>query len=404
MSDEPVKKIRNPTGFAVGTPEHTAELKRRAREAWAAKKHIYRPPEGNRSTADAPVLPKGLPLSWTVPGDLHEVLGETLMVGENWSTWPMFHVRRQSELSKTTMTQYKSYYYSLPQRDIFDVVRVIKTHNLAKQNMLAKAGLSYVCQNLYEMIYERQRKGLAGLAFYKGELLKMMVYAEMSKRTKRATYEAHSSQEATGERLESTVPWSDWEQLARRFVKALANKVDATERDKKEAIAAALYSMIPPVRLDWNDVEVRHTKGGKALDKVGGEPGKNIMWLAPKTAVVYWGEFKNAASFGGDLPLRQELPTSLVRILHKCIDADVVYPLKVPNFSNWLTGLAEQITGKAFSNRLMRSSFIRHYHEQNSREGVNVEATKAMMRLLHQTNMEVHLAYNKTHMAASQTE
>jgi hypothetical protein len=202
------------------------------------------------------------------------------------------------------------------------------------------------------------------------------------------------------------VPWSDWEQLSRRFVKALANKEDATTRDNQEAMVVALYSFIPPVRLDWNDIEVRYTKGGKALAPLKGEVGKNIMYLAPKTAVVFWGEFKNAASFGTELPLRQELPSSLVRILHKVLpkSEEPVSPLKLPNFSNYLTGLAEQITGKPFSNRLMRSSYIRHYHEQNSKEGVNVAATKAMMRLLHQTNMEVHLAYNKTHEPVSQTE
>lgn len=402
MTDVPATKTRTPIPFATGTPEHAEETKRRARENWSAKKHIYRPPEEERELGTAPVLPRGLPITWNVPADLHDVLGESLTLTDNWSTWPMYHVRRQGDLSKTTMAQYKSYYYSLPQRDIFDVVRVIKTYNTAKQNMMAKAGLSYVCQNLYETLYERQRKGLAGTAYYKGELLKMMVFAHLSKTTKKASYEAHSSQEASGERLEATVPWNDWTELARRFVRALTNKSDMNDRDRQEALVVAVYSMIPPVRLDWNDIEVIRSKGDAHLRTLKGQVGKNILYLAPKNAVVYWGEFKNSASFGSDLPLRQELGSPMARVLNKCIPkSDTrLHPLKIPNFSSYLTGLAEQITGKAFSNRLMRSSYIRWWHDNNSANGVNVEATKAVMTLLHQTNMEVHLAYHKTHTSA----
>lgn len=402
MTDVPATKTRTPIPFATGTPEHAEETKRRARENWSAKKHIYRPAEEERELGTAPVLPRGLPITWNVPADLHDVLGESLTLTDNWSTWPMYHVRRQGDLSKTTMAQYKSYYYSLPQRDIFDVVRVIKTYNTAKQNMMAKAGLSYVCQNLYETLYERQRKGLAGTAYYKGELLKMMVFAHLSKTTKKASYEAHSSQEASGERLEATVPWNDWTELARRFVRALTNKSDMNDRDRQEALVVAVYSMIPPVRLDWNDIEVIRSKGDAHLRTLKGQVGKNILYLAPKNAVVYWGEFKNSTSFGSDLPLRQELGSPMARVLNKCIPkSDTrLHPLKIPNFSSYLTGLAEQITGKAFSNRLMRSSYIRWWHDNNSANGVNVEATKAVMTLLHQTNMEVHLSYHKTHTAA----
>jgi hypothetical protein len=124
-----------------------------------------------------------------------------------------------------------------------------------------------------------------------------------------------------------------------------------------------------------------------------GEPGKNILWIAPREAVVFWGEFKNSASF--ELPLKQELPRQLVSVLHKVLPEGDSTPLKVPNFSTFLTHLAEQITGKQFTNRLMRASYIRWWHDNNSKDGVDVAKTKAMMAQMHQTNMQVHLSYVK---------
>ena len=280
-----------------------------------------------------------------------------------------------------------------PQRDIYDVVRFIRTHPLAQQNMYAKSALSYVAQDLWESIYVHKRKGLATSAAYKTALQKLIIFSELSKRTKRATYEKHANQEASDETLANTVKWEDWTELAQRFVKALANKVDATKRDKQEALAVALYSLIPPVRLDWNDIEVRRSKGGKAMADRSGEPGKNILWIAPREAVVFWGEFKNSASF--ELPLKQELPRQLVSVLHKVLPEGDSTPLKVPNFSTFLTHLAEQITGKQFTNRLMRASYIRWWHDNNSKGALDINKTKEMMKQLHQTNMQVHLGYVK---------
>lgn len=401
--EETQKRKRIPIPFPIGSPEHNEERKRRLRENWKKNEHKYRPPTPAVSKGEAPPIPSRQ-YEWTIPEDLQDALGEKLTLPEDWSTWPLFHVRRQSELSKTTLQQYKSYYYKLPQRQIYDVIRVILTYPLAQQNQYAKAGLSYVCQHLYETVYERNRKSLHNSNFYKQELQRMLVFAELCKRTKRATYERHSSQEASEERLEATVEWKDWEELAKRFVRALVSKKDANDRDRQEALIAAVYSYIPPIRLDWNDIEVRRTKGGASLAARKGEAGRNILYMAPNEAVVYWGEFKNAASFGDEIPLKQELPRALVKVLKKVLPEGDSTPLKLKDFSSVVTNVAEQITGKPFTNRLMRSSFIRHYHEQNSRDGVNVEATRAIMRLLHQTNMQVHLAYDKTHTPANQTE
>lgn len=392
------RKQKEDIPFATGTPEHAAETKRRARERWAANKDRYRVPkvEAVREVGDTPPLPKSLPITVTVPDDLQDALGEKIIVPAEWQTWPMYHVRRQKDLSKITMSQYKSYFYKLPQKDIFDVARYILALPLSQRNQAAKAGLSYTSQGLFDTIYERNRKGLATTAFYRNELIKMMVFAKLSQLTKKESYNKHISQEATPERLDATVPWADWTNLAARFVKVMLTKTDATVRDKQEALAMAAYSMIAPVRLDWNDIEVRKTRGGKAFKALKGEKGKNILFLAPKEAVIFWGEFKNAASFGDDIPLKQDVPKPLLNVLHKLAPADKIYsPLKIPNFSTWLTGVAERITGKPFSNRLMRSSYVRFFHDMNSKDGVDIAKTKQMMQLMHQKNVEVHLAYNK---------
>jgi hypothetical protein len=395
MSDVKEQK-RVPIPFAKGTQEYRDEVRRRLRENWAKKKEQYRPkPEKEEEieVGEKPPIPKNFTGNWAVPADLIDILGETVALPEDWTKWALFHVRRQDTLSKTTLIQYKAYYYRVPRRDIWDVARFIKTHPLAQQNMFAKAGLSYICQGLWETIYVNKRKALATATDYKKDLLAMAVYGELSKRTKRQSYEKHSSQTTSDENLENTVKWDDWQQLARRFVKAISSKKDMTVRDRQEALTAAVYSFIPPVRLDWNDIEVRRTKGGKTFEGISGEVGKNILWLAPRQGTVFWGEFKNSSSF--ELPLRQDLPRDLITVLHKVLPEGDGTPLKVPNFSTFLTHLAEQITGKEFSNRLMRSSYIRWYHDNNSKGAIDVEKTKAVMKLLHQTNMQVHMSYVK---------
>ena len=171
----------------------------------------------------------------------------------------------------------------------------------------------------------------------------------------------------------------------------------------QEAIAVAVYSMIPPIRLDWNDVEVRLCCGGeKARLNIKGEEGKNIVYVSTSWAVAFWGEFKNSASFVGELPLRQELPKDLFHVFRKTYPAEKIdakdycwFPLKIPNFGTYLARLAKLITGKNFTNRLMRSSYITWYHKNNNQDAFDLEKTRAVMRLLHQTNLEVHLAYNK---------
>lgn len=396
MESEQSKRqyVKNP--FAKGTPEHAEEERRRRRERWAKNKEKYRPAPTTTLPGSEPPTPPNLPISWTTPSDLVADLGETVTLSAEWSTWPMYHVRRQKDLSVTTMKQYKAFYYRLPvQKDIYDVVRFIVSHeDNATRNQFAKAGLSYTCQQLYDMIYVNRRSRLATSAAYRTLLHKMMVFSELNKRTKKASYDKHICQEATPERLANTVDWPEWVERAKRFVRRMTSMKEPTTRDRQEGLLAAVYSMIPPVRLDWNDVEVKHVTK-KQLAEAKGEKNKNILYMAPSDAVMTWGEFKNVASFGAEAPLKQQIPAQLHRVFKKLLPAEDSTPFKISNFSTYLTGVAETITGKKFSNRLMRSSFIRDWHNENSKDVIDVQKTRAMMRLMHQTNLEVHLAYQK---------
>jgi hypothetical protein len=394
------KNSKNP--YEKGTPEYAEEFKRRARERWQERKAVYRKPvavetEPDRTKDDAPPVPKS-ETEWDVPEDLRDSLNgkAKLVLPANTRDWPMFHVKRPSELSTTTQKIYKAYNGSMPKASvIWDVVRAINTYPLAQRNQYAKAGLSKVSNDLYGDIYEANRKGLAKSPAYSADLLRMLVFSELTKSTKKESFKQHTAQVASDARLDNTVRWPDWVEQARRYTKAvLTNKV-ASQREKSDAVLATVYSQLPPVRLDWNDVEVRKVKGGKAMADYKGEKGKNILYLAYNEAVMTWNEFKNSSSFPNGI--RQPMPKEVVSVMKKAWGKEPpAHPFKHPNFSTYLTKLAEIITGKAFSNRLMRSSFIRYFHEKNSRDGVDLEKTKAIMRDLHQSNVEIHLGYNKT--------
>lgn len=394
------KYAKNP--YKSGTPEYEEEKKRRARERWHARKDVYRKPaepeiEPDRTPNDAPPFPKS-GREWDVPEDLRESLNgkAKLVLPENTRDWPMFHVRRPEELSETTKKMYKAYNGSMPKgKDLYEVVRAINTYPLAQRNQYAKAGLSKVSNDLYNDLYITNRKGLASSPAYSADLHKMLVFSELTKTTKKESFKHHAEQVASDARLEATVRWPDWVEDARRYSKAVLTNKNASQREKNDAVLATVYSQLPPVRLDWNDVEVRKVKGGKAMKDYKVEKGKNILYLAFNEGVMAWGEFKNSASFPNGI--LQPMPKPVISVMKKAWGKEPpAHPFKHPNFSTYLTKLAEVITGKPFSNRLMRSSFIRYFHEQNSRDGVDLEKTKAVMKDLHQSNMEVHLGYNKT--------
>lgn len=401
---QPIAKKRewNKIPFEKGSAEYVAEAARRHREKareYARKKAATRPPptENTISPGDPPPIPaKKVPVKWVVPDVYRSVLGDEIILPEQWTRWPLFHVRRQEDLSKTTMNQYRAYYHRLPRTDIFSVVKFIMEQSPATQNMYAKAGLSYVCDSLYNSIYVSRARNLSTDGDYKDRCLRMMVYSILNKLTKKESYERHVSQEASDQRIESTVPWAEWSQLGKNYIRAfMAKKGTITEKEKKDALIVYAYSQLPPVRLDWNDIKVMRIPAAKKFDAaVANHKTGNVLYLNAKRAVVCWSDFKNAANFK-DLPVRYEIkPVSgFIRMMNKILPPGDSEPLKIANFSTYLSKLAEDITGKRFTNRLMRSSYIRWWHDNNDTK--DLTSVKSMMRNIHQTNMEVHLGYIK---------
>jgi hypothetical protein len=277
---------------------------------------------------------------------------------------------------------------------------------LSTRAQFYKAGLSYVSEDLYNSLYVNKDHAGAASKEYKDNLLKMIVYSYLNKKTKKDVFNCHISQAVSQARHENTVPWDEWEMVSRRFIRGLITKKEPSDKDKVDALLASVYTYIPPVRLDWQNVEVRVSLGGKTFQAQKGEEGKNILYLSAAKqdpqAVVFWADFKNKDSF--ELPLKQSLPRELAKVIvwAKPADAKVGsrYPMfQIPHFSSYLSSLAEQLTGKHFTNRFMRSSYIRWWHKNNSSEGeLDVNKTKDMMKLMHQNDLECHLAYvkNKT--------
>jgi len=397
------------------------EQKAKARERWAQNKERYRANTTNANRIQPPLKPTELPPlpkknkqranfldSWPIPSDLHAVFdGDAeIKLPSDQSTWPMFHVRRQSELSEVTKNNYRLYYSRIPRSDVWTALRFINTQALSTRAQFYKAALSYVSEELYNSLYVNKDHAGPASKEYKDNLLKMLVYSYLNKKVKKQVFENHISQACTQMRHENTVDWEEWEMVARRFIRGMLTKKEPSDKDKVDALLAAVYTYIPPVRLDWQTVEVRVSLGGKTFQAQKGEEGKNILYLSAAKqdpqATVFWGDFKNKESF--ELPLKQSLPRELAKVFAWAKPADAKvgsrYPMfEIPHFSSYLSSLTEQLTGKHFTNRFMRSSYIRWWHKNNSSDGkMDVNKTKEMMKLLHQTDLECHLAYvkNKT--------
>jgi hypothetical protein len=390
--------------FPKGSPEHAAEVKRRQRECRERNKEKYKREYDVEKQNGAPPVPPEAELTWPVPIDLQDYIGlQNIKVSPTAYDWPLFRIKRHSQLSSLTIRGYQSYWTRMPRKHIWDICRELRTMANGQQNMYFKAGLSFTCEQLYQSIYVKRVKGLLASPVYKNQLLEMMVFHTLNRKTMRASYDQHMSQVASVTRHENTVDWDVWTAGARRFVRAMVTKEGATKAELLEALAVAVYTFIPPIRLDWNDIEIRMVVGTqKAYKGIKGEKGKNILYLSPSWAVVFWGEFKNAGAFGEEVPLRQELPNELHRVLRQVYPKDkletedyIWTPFKKSNFGTWLAGLAKIITGKNFTNRLMRSSFIAWHHKNHRHQEFDIDKTRAVMRLLHQSSLEVHLAYNK---------
>ena len=351
------------------------------------------------------VLPKLRTLIFPMPTKMVPIFGKTFTLNNDIPSWYCFHSKRLDTLSETTQKQYKLLVNRLKKEsdDIYERIIYVMTQPLAKKAQFVKAWLNHLADKVHN-IYEKPEP-IESYKSYEHLLLEMFMYAEISKRAKTEVNYAQMSQVASEERINNTVEWDEWVAKADKFANIYFKKKDISVDEATEMALAALYSMLPPIRLDYDNVNVMvktSLTGMKTIRNRINETKENTFLLGgPSTTAFYWYKFKNAGAFDkeGTLPIVQYVPNKL-RLILKKYWAVVGSPTRtklfdIPHFSEKLSNVAKIITGKNFTNRLMRSSFIQDFYTKVQGGKMDLDAIQGMMRSIHQTNIEVNLSYIK---------
>ena len=159
---------------------------------------------------------------------------------------------------------------------------------------------------------------------------------------------------------------------------------------------------------NWCDVEIV-TVAPPKNDK------RNCILIDPKKGIkTYWGHFKNAHSFAGELPLCIPVASApFEALIRKWVPhlkggkwllprREGGEPYDAPAFGGKLAEITLGIVNKRFTCQRMRISFIQYYHQQH--EKPTVKQLEALMRTLHQRDIGVHLSYDKLKTAVDKEE
>lgn len=391
-----MEKPKNvPIGYPIGSAEWKTEYNRRQRARRAQLKAL-KPPKPDRISVSkskpANYLPPLRNVVILLPDKLHNIFGDVLKMDNNIGTWYFNHSKRTNTLSETTQKQYGNLVRRLKNMNMnmFDRVAYVSALPIHHKAQFVKAWLAHLADQVAE-IYESD-KPIHNLTEYEHLVTDMFLYSELSKRTKKEVRNVQMSQEVTQERIDNTVPWDEWISSAKKYISVINKKKDATVEELCKASIAGVYSFLPPIRLDYEDVLVVK----KAPKKIT----ENTLVLAgPATSAFYWVKFKNADAFDrqGTLPIVQPISTSLIKLLKTYMKArpSATKLFELPHFSEKVTEVALMITGKRFTNRLMRSSYIRDFYSKVTEGKLDLTEITKMMRQIHQTNIEVNLSYIK---------
>lgn len=353
----------------------------------------------------ANVLPLLRKLTIEIPADLQSVFGKEFNMNNDLSTWYFMHSKPIETLSEITQKQYKQNYKRLEKlsANVFDRIRFILSQPLATKAQMIKSYLAHIADDV--RILHNKPVGIQSTAKYQQLVEEMFLFAHLSKNTKKLVKETQLSQIATPERIENTVDWEEWVKKAGKYAKGFYDKTNSTMEDLTNMALLALYSMMPPIRLDYDNVVVV-SKRPKSMTE------NTLVLAGPKTSTFYWYKFKNADAFKreGTLPVVLPITNSvLLKYLKKYYRLkQSLYPddnklFNLPHFSEKLTAVAELATGKRFTNRLMRSSYIQSFYSAVEGGAIDLTAVQEMMRAIHQTNIEVSLSYIKK-LATGETE
>jgi len=147
----------------------------------------------------------------------------------------------------------------------------------------------------------------------------------------------------------------DWNDIL-AVQKKLADMLNKTESQQKHLLVVSLYTLTPPVRADYGDVEIFKNKAPKLRPRTGNE----LIWT--KNPVFIFREYKTAKTYG---EVVLPIPKSLVTVIENYF----TFLGKVPQFllgektsantlSTYIQSIFKQYTGKETGVSLLRHSFI----------------------------------------------
>jgi hypothetical protein len=404
IQEQPMKKRagRKPIPYEKGSAEYKQEVARRALERFHKKNEkkvkkdttfIY---PTYRDAKPENALPPLRSLSVEMPTYLKPVFGEKFELNNDIPTWYFMHAKPIGALSETTQKQYKQYQLRLVKvsLDMYERLRYVLTQPVAIKAQFVKSWLAYTADKVRE-IYQKPQP-IHNRGEYEQLIIEMFLYAHLSKTTKKEVKNIQMSQVASPARLEATIDWDVWLEKSAKYCKAIYNQ-KATMENHTTLALIALYSMLPPIRLDYDDVKVVSKVPTKKVRE------NTLVLSGPKKSAFYWVKFKNADAFErqGTLPIVIPVQGLLLKYLktywktkHSLYPSDDKL-FNIPHFSEKVSDVAELVSGKRFTNRLMRSSYIRHFYEQVQDGELDLAEIQEMMRNIHQTNIEVSISYIK---------
>jgi hypothetical protein len=368
------------------------------------------PPPAKKAKKGKPAAAEPVPAE---PPRLREIYGTSVACPEDKDTWVSKHTLKWDKLSEITKEQYLinsrsaliKVGYAPPKTtdpevivdyamaENFDVWKVITEttdpkYGVSTRNNFAKALLgvfNHKIRTLPEGHADMHRLCVLATIFHLSNA-----------KAKDDTNENHDLQGQSALAAANTVEWDEWKTKSAAYIAAADNSFKA----QQNAMIVAVYSMIPPVRRNWFNMEVVKTAPAK-------DDRRNCILIKPNEIVVYWGDFKNWRSFEKDplrLPIESAELATLVRKYAATLKTKWFFPrtntaeannLTRETFGRRIGDITNGFVGKRFTPNRMRASFITNWHKNNATRAVNVPAMRAVMRQLHQTNIAVHLGYSK---------
>ena len=283
---------------------------------------------------------------------------------------------------------------------IWSLVRYAAAQSIDKRNAVASGILA--CAN--ELLRHLIRSGETDTQLYSRTVQASFVLHALTRAAIGVTLQKMNSQVPQQGAQLHTVPWPAWTAAAHDYIAAAFTSRGTVRRGvtvvaARNACIVGCYSLMPPTRLQWHSVRIGVTHDSVTAAR------QNVLLLNPRHPTVVFSDFKNAASMGQvELPLPKRLAAILRSYLAaraaEGLHSQWLFPAAKADacmsngaFGSLLASVAEQLTGRRFSVRLMRSSFIRDWHDKHPK-ATNQEVLALMVNLL-QTNLAVHLAYKK---------